>query len=761
MKHLNRFFFFFLGVSLLTPVIAHAQQPWSNILSPSRAINWGNAGLPASYPDGETTPNPWTPPTRPACTSAQAGITVPVPAGTPFSSIVTAMHSCSTANPSGSYLLLGPGEFTLSANASFSSAPYVTLRGSGPMSTTLTISGATLTVGANGSTGGGTLNASPSAGTTSVTVTGASGQAPLAGQLAWFNQCDSGFSGKAQPTSGYNSCGTGSITDNGYVFVCGGSTICNTNGTGSGGGLQTSQKQAVLLTSVTNNGGGSYTIGFTPGIYLSNWSTSNAAVLYWAAGDAGFGSALEDMTVLYSGSSQVILTGYATWIKGVRFIGTTSLSSLVMIGGSGNGKNTLFMNNYLFAAAPSSMNGNTFMTNMWNLSDSLILNNIGENGLFMEGHGSSTGNVIAYNYAKNVTANYVQSANYQHDNSNSGVSFILNEGNQVNDIFDDDTWGTGDLNTFFRNYDSCNDDPYIHSGTTGDGIAIDSFHRFDNAIANALGGSAQCIAYQGTSDGSIFRINHGPGDTLTSTSLMRWANYDTVNNAVRCQSSEVPTSLSGAAAPFENLLPSTPAVCGGSGVVPASFFMDSITAHPSGGTGLSWWKVCTSWTTFPTSCASYTTNPFPAAGPDVTGGDHISGYAYDNPAHLAWNTLPIDTSLQNSYDITSSSWSDGTETLTVSGLPGNMNDIIGPFQIRGGNCATSGAGSSTGAEVLMTRSSTTTISYTLASNPGSCTGTMLWPDVRQFDEHVYQNDPSSTQALEPPTGLTGSAQPVG
>ena len=34
------------------------------IVSPPRAIDWGTAGLPATLPGGETTPNPWTPPTR-------------------------------------------------------------------------------------------------------------------------------------------------------------------------------------------------------------------------------------------------------------------------------------------------------------------------------------------------------------------------------------------------------------------------------------------------------------------------------------------------------------------------------------------------------------------------------------------------------------------------------------------------------------------------------------------------------------------------
>jgi hypothetical protein len=754
MKHFSRFFFTLFSVSLLVSTLAHAQQPWSNILSSSRAIDWKNAGLPATFPDGETTPNPWTPPTRPACTSAQAGITVPVAPGTSFATIITAMANCFSANPTGSYLQLGAGAFTLTSNATM--GKYVTLRGSGPMSTTLTISGGAQLNFGGGSIGGGTLNASPAAGATSVTVTGVSGASPAVNQLAWFNQCDSGFSGSAQPTKGYNSCPTGSITDNGYVFVCGGSTLCNSNGTGSGSGGQASQSQTAIITSVTNNGGGSYTIGFNPGLYLTNWATANTAALYWQSGNSGFGSGLEDMTIVMGGggNNEVQMGGYGNWIKGVRFLGNTSAAATIIFGGQTKGAHGLFFNNYMFGATPSSMTSNGFQTSLWNAGDFLILNNVAEQGLFMEGHGSEAGDVLAYNYSKNVSTNYVQSTDYQHDNNNSGVAFILNEGNQVNSIIDDGTWGTGDLNTFFRNWASCDEEPYVYSSTTGNGIAIDAFHRFDNAVANVLGGTVQCNAYSGTSNGDIFRIDKQGTDILTGTSFLRWANYDTVNAAVRCQSSEVPTILSDLAALFGNFLPSTPAVCGGSGAIPASFYMDSITAHPSGGTGLSWWKVCTSWTTFPTACATYTTEPFPAAGPDVTGGNYISGHAYDNPAHLAWRMLPIDTTQQNSYTITGSSWASGTETLTVSGLPSGTQ-LMGPLQISGGNCATSGAGTATGAEVTITGSTTTTISYALAANPGTCTGTMLWPDVRQFDERVYTNDSSGT-VPNPPTGVTGS-----
>src|SRR5579863_7178331 len=149
--------FFLIFVCVIGTSGAHAQActlgtgsaPWSNLLCPSRAIDWGNAGLPATLPDGETTPNPWTPPTRPACSTAQAGITVPVPSGTAFSSILTAMNNCSAANTSGSYLQLASGSFTISSNTFMNTAPYVTLRGNGAMNTTLTLS-ATLQFGQGG-----------------------------------------------------------------------------------------------------------------------------------------------------------------------------------------------------------------------------------------------------------------------------------------------------------------------------------------------------------------------------------------------------------------------------------------------------------------------------------------------------------------------------------------------------------------------------------------------------------------------------------
>lgn len=146
----------------------------------------------------------------------------------------------------------------------------------------------------------------------------------------------------------------------------------------------------------------------------------------------------------------------------------------------------------------------------------------------------------------------------------------------------------------------------------------------------------------------------------------------------------------------------------------------------------------------------------------MSGGTYVNGYAYDIPASVAWHNLPVDTTYQNSYTITSSSWSGGTETLAISGLP-NTTHLMGAFQLSGVSSAcTSGATFNAASEILMTGSSSTTVQYALASNPGiSCTGAMKFPDVRQFDERVYMADGSGVgdpPPPAPPTNVTATVE---
>ena len=356
-----------------------------------------------------------------------------------------------------------------------------------------------------------------------------------------------------------------------------------------------------------------------------------------------------------------------------------------------------------------------------------MLNNIATGGQTWNGTGGNVGNVAAYNYGRDSQTSYYQLAVYDHE---PGSALSLQEGNQTGLFLGDNTWGTQDLDTLFRNYMTGIDPPYI-TAPNPRVVSINNFVRFENIIGNVFGSSLINV-YEATS-GWNFVYSFGTTDTLAKASTLRWGNCDTATNTCRFQSSENPTTLTGNAAPFNNL--SSPSTS-----LPASLFLP-VTAHPSGGTGLSWWKVCASWTTFPNACAGSEIQPFPPIGPDVTGGPYVNGTAYDVPAAIAFKNLPIDTSYQNSYSITGSSWSGGTETLTVSGLPTGSSHIIGGFQITGVSACDSPAGG----EFQMTSSTSTTISYALASNPGSCSGgTMKFPDVREFDEQVYQSDGSGS-----------------
>jgi hypothetical protein len=525
----------------------------------------------------------------------------------------------------------------------------------------------------------------------------------------------------------------------------------------SGSGGNVSQNQTVYFTSVSN-AGGTYTIGINNGLYLPNWAYPQTPILSWQGpGSYVIGEGLEDMTLYVSGtlSSNGIVqftNAYASWVEGVRFIGsgtstTLQISSIV---------NCLIMNNYFFPDVAIDSNYPPAMITS-NITANLILNNMMmSESEPVEKYGGNSGNVVAYNFARDSFTLYPFNVSYDH-HAFDGMELL--EGNEYGGLLEDDTWGTHGLNTYFRNMVPCYDSPYTtYQVQNSRGFQLDSYQRFMNVIGNAFGTSSQCGSYSSTSTihGHIFALI--AIDSLSSASLMRWGNVSVVqqssdtpsNSGIRFVSSEVPASLSGNAAPFQNSVPANNGL-------PCSFYFSGHSSSPcsiltSGGTGFSWWQVCVSWTTFPTSCASTQLQPFPVAGPEQSGGPYVNGHGYDVPAAVAWKNLPVDTTYQKSYTIAGSNWSAGTETLTFSSsvLP-NTTHLMGPFQLSGVSAAcTSGATFNSSNEILMTGSTSTTITYALASNPGVlCTGTFKFPDVRQFDERVYEMDSSATPA--PPT----------
>ena len=748
-------------------------QAWSGILSSSRAIDWSKAGLPATLPDGETTLNPWTPPTRTQCGATVSCSNVSGDVATLF----TALRACTA----GHYVLVAAGTCDIDSNLFLSNGSgyavpnNVTLRGSGAASTTFRITtGGQLQIGA--ASGGGTCaftsGSNFSAGSTSITVNCPSG-APSSGYVAAVAECDTGTTG--------NPC-SGTQTDNGGIFICGGGPNCQ-----GGSDTPIHQYQYVLISSVTSLGSSNYTVVISPGLYMPNYSFGLTPILAW--NDQSYqatGMGLEDATIYFTSNSVAgfsIGPAYASWVKGIRLIGDPVNTGI----STGNGsKNLLIANNYVYAQLPSSLNTgytNAIQEQVW--SDSLFINNIITGGSTDPAGGKTEGVVFAYNYGRDANTSLCEVDEFQHA---AETTFFLREGNEIGTSQDDNTHGTHNLNTWFRNYyNGCDPPYYMTSAGNGDPrmINIGTWSRFDNAVGNILSQFYGITTYNGTV-GSAYVFGFDTGDSMNTPSSMRWGNCDTVNGACRFNSAEVPTSLNpnsfctGSGTPYTG--------CTGSGTgtinvtalensvpgndnLPCSFFNlvnDSSTTCPgySSGTGLSWWKVCDMWGTFPTSCSHSTIHPFPPTGPDVSGGPYTAGTgsSYDIPAAIAFKNLPIDTSFQSSYTVTGSSWSSSCsnptstfacETLTVTIPTGgaSIGHVMGGFQLTGANSGcipTSGVSYTARSdnEILMTGSTSTTVIYALpsvSSDPG-CTGTLKFPDVRQFDERVYQADNATTAA---------------
>jgi len=748
-------------------------QAWSGILSASRAIDWSNAGLPTILPDGEKTANPWTPPAR---TTICQTLGVAGQSSTYLQSVTAAqINSAISACPAGQAVLLNSGTYTISSGINLYGHNNVTLRGSGASNTILSLTGGNVTIGNYGAwplnwaqltsaSSNYTLN------NNQIAVTAGAGGAPPLG-MATLGQCNSGTSAPSGAFMGYENwnpsangnvfCNIGTQSDTAphSLYVCGhsggytgGAGNCNEDSR-IGSDFQ-SEEQVIYITNVTGAGtaGNPWIVTFTPGMYMQNWEYARTAALAWPTqSQVAVGMGLEDVTlyIAISGQELFIEGGYASWVKGVRIIQPYANEAVRMFSSA----HSLFANNYVMGTF---LGGGTVYLFTQSLpgyaqgnADDLFINNI-LSGSLWDGGGSSEGNVYAYNYhVIDETGQLLDE--YDHD---WGTSFFLREGNVFGSSFDDNTWGTHNLDTWFRNYILGNSAPYNLGGNNT--LVVDNFSRFDNAIGNVLG-SSQTSTYEASGCcGEVFRVSSSP-DAITYNSFMRWGNYSVCTNDGKhcnkvcwnnCGTVDVPTSIAGTDGTFNNAVPSTQNL-------PASFFMPNTAGSPP-----SWWKVCTNWSSFPTSCATSQTQPFPPIGPDVSASPvntflvpNAASHATEIPAVLAWETLPIDTAYQVPFSVTLSQWSGGIETL--SGISFSAADhLMGGFTFTSSNSACFPAGMASGGELLMTSSSSTSVSYALATNPGSCTGTVKWPDVRQFDERVYGSASVVSGSVSPPTGLT-------
>lgn len=214
----------------------------------------------------------------------------------------------------------------------------------------------------------------------------------------------------------------------------------------------------------------------------------------------------------------------------------------------------------------------------------------------------SMGNVIAYNYERYVGDDSQEGGVQQHS---VGSSMNLVEGNTFRKFFADAFHGNALLSTYFRNH------------LSGGGVDLWSYHRWFNFIGNVINSSTayQSLATDSTKRDRFSRVafrlgypqqNASSGttngvalDSVVWTSLFRWGNYSVFDDATHFDASEVPT----VDPLFPNAVPS-------SQTLPPSFYRS---VRPA------WWPSA---------------KPWPAIGPDVTGGN-IAGYGgrvYTTPA---------------------------------------------------------------------------------------------------------------------------------
>ncbi len=632
-------------------------QAWSGMLAPNRAINWSGAGA-------------GTIPARTAiCRTLGVAGQAPTYAQTvTYLDIMNALVSCAGTDQT---VYLNPGTYTMNHTlgnhngSSYVATPNnVTLRGAGPQQTILTWpSSGTLNncsgIGAaamcitNGTSSALSFadniirwTAGYSQGATSITL-GAAMHGSLAnlkiGALMAIDQCDQGY-------TGYPCAGNALGADNGNWFNCGqappstGTAPCTWGGNTSGY-VNAAQAQIVTVTGIAGS-----TISFTPAIYAPNWSSGQSPFVWFSTVLPVTGFGLENLQVNTQNTGGIIsmvnlLLATHSWIKGVAMIngGDGSHAAARLHAVVQASSHITVRDSYFFGGTPSS--DDYAVDFQWDTSDSLSENNISQHvsvGSMLE---TGIGNVFGYNYAVD---NFFGSGWQQCDSYHHGEAdyYDLFEGQEGICAAQDTAHGTDFGLTFFRNYFS-GFDPVTqcpgggtacYSGSGGTppknqntvAFGIGAFNRYTNAVLNVLGGAANNSVYQnvgvqgspntcgGYSWPVIYSLNFSWGvqgaispacsgttytldnDRLVASTLVRWGNYDTVTKTVRTDSGETASS-----AP----------------------------AYP----GLS--SPSTSWSSYPSLYLSakpswWASTPWPAVGPDVTGGNiaNVGGHAYHNPA---------------------------------------------------------------------------------------------------------------------------------
>lgn len=545
------------------------------VISPNRYTDWTQAGVAGGIPTRTT-----------QCSTLNPGATA--------GQINSAIAAC----PANQVVFLNAGTYNLSAGIVFNGKSNVTLRGAGPDRTFLVFSNGDSCMGQGGDicVNGNDLSyyiESPShtanwtAGyaknATQLTLSTTSGLAP--GMVVILDQLND-------------------TSDTSAVYVCSTANVCANEGPGGGGRTNREQEQFAKVVSIAGN-----VVTITPGLHMPNWRSGQSPQVSWGNANAYVsGVGLENFSVDHAKSKNgkagiYFIFANNSWVKNVRSLNANRNHVWLY-----ESLRCTVRDSYFYGtqnAASQSYGVEEFMA-----SDNLVENNILHHIATPLQTNEGTGTVFGYNFTTddyyNVSPTWQQASSYLHA---AGTDMILHEGNVGTGFTGDVVHGTHNFVTGARNYWIG-----VETGKAAQTIPIllYSFNRYMNFVGNVLGKAGYHTNYESfvpslnSPDTSIYRLGSGDGnpgdDTLTRTTMLRWGNYDTVNNAVRFVTSEVPSGLS----QFPNTVPSDQ-------TIPTSYYLS---AKPS------WFGSI----------------PFPPIGPDVTGGNiaGVGGHANKIPAQVCY-----------------------------------------------------------------------------------------------------------------------------
>lgn len=652
----NRLLLFFLILASCVPGTLYAQA-WSGVIAPTRAVDWSTAGVVGGIPS------------YPACTTAQAGRTVPIAAYSGSGAIInTALANCAAANPNGSYLQLAAGTFNINTvGMQFAGLNNVVLRGMGADQTIMVFSagapcngyGALACISPPWSTPGGSegnvcdYTAGYAVGATTITLANCGSTTPAKGSVS--NLKVGGIITLDQVDY---------LVDPGTIWSCLSSVSTNPcSQSDNGGGARTNgpclnticnraQQQVVRVTQCDGNGTIGHTcasgtnITISPGLYLSYNGTQLPQAYFPQTSLMGVGNGLENLSVSpiltcdsfgsnpgtgslpcnVAEQNLTIASAYNCWIKGVRSL--YGNRSHVLPAWS---MHITIQDNYM---AFSVFAGSTsYGIETRHLENSLIQNNIMQQITDSTPTMLGEGTVVAYNFGIYTTydkgGGWFQANFYMH---HGGDAFNLWEGNIGSGVNADSIHGTHHFGTFFRNYlpgwqRICGPAEQAACNNQTNAIDLAAGSRYFNLIGNVLGTPSfhthyDCLALSTASctdvQHTIYSIGYtgnagGPyqGNPLkycTTPSCTAMDNYDpeTVNYLMRWGNWDV---VNGTAQWNTGEVPSSISPYGNpvppSHMLPASFY---VSAKPS------WWGSL----------------PWPGIGPDVSNGNigQCSGGTY-------------------------------------------------------------------------------------------------------------------------------------